>query len=492
MVKFGFIQTFILMKLLLLITSCNQIGTATFEGAAILVEAPLSITLISPLTSPSLVATPKVKISGNISDHVVTLYQDANCTQQIGQVSASGNSVEITTSSLADGTYQFAVRSYIDGTLSPCSGALLEYIKGAGGGGGNLTFGSWITPATNSGDVSIISFSVTGATGTETVSVYTDSNCTGSVIGSAAAVGGTATITSSALAIGAATEFNLYAKGSVSTSCSNLNQKYTFSCPTGYIRVPSNTSLGTTNDFCVMKYEAKSGPSNNAISESAGNPIVSFKVGDSQAKCTNNGAKYDLISNPEWMTIARNAESVSSNFQAGVFARGWAARSDYGDSWSNTAVATSTDSSCLYNTGADTCGSTGSHLYKRTLNLSNGEIIWDLSGNVYEWVDWDLSSAGVQTGSINCASSWVEFPTLISNDPCFGNSLFAKDVIPFTANGSSVEGFGRFFGSNGGIAKRGGAWDGGWYSGAYTLILQPTAADYDPHVGFRCVYRPYE
>ena len=29
------------------------------------------------------------------------------------------------------------------------------------------------------------------------------------------------------------------------------------SCPSGFIPVPHNSSVGTTKDFCVMKYEAK-------------------------------------------------------------------------------------------------------------------------------------------------------------------------------------------------------------------------------------------
>jgi hypothetical protein len=476
----------------ILASSCNQMGTATFEGAAIMVEPPVSISLVSPVSSPSLDDTPTVRISGITPGHLVKLYKDASCSQQIGEATATGSTLNITASSLADGTHQLAVTSFVDGTSSPCSGSLLEYVKGAVPA--TLSFGSWISPATNSGNVSIIQFSVTGASGTENVSVYTTADCSGTSIGSAAAVAGTATITSSALKIGTATEFNLYTKGSVTTTCSNLNQKYTFSCPSGYIRVPGNSSLGTTEDFCVMMYEAKDDSPNKVKSVPAGNPLVNLLVADSQSKCTNIGTRYDLISNPEWMTITRNSEAVSSNFQSGKIARGWAARSDYGDTWSNTAVAPSTDSNCLYNTAGDTCGSSGVHLYRRTLTLSNGEIIWDLSGNVYEWVDWNLTLDGIQAGPTTCSdATWVQFATVVSSDSCYSNNdLTGKDFLPSTLNADSTKGFGRFFGGSGGIAKRGGAFDGGYYSGAYTLIFEPGTWDYDHHVGFRCVYRPYK
>lgn len=48
-----------------------------------------------------------------------------------------------------------------------------------------------------------------------------------------------------------------------------VNQKLT--CPTGYIVVPGSQTYGT-NDFCVMKYEAKNDGNNNAISVADGLP----------------------------------------------------------------------------------------------------------------------------------------------------------------------------------------------------------------------------
>ena len=276
-------------------------------------------------------------------------------------------------------------------------------------------------------------------------------------------------------------------------SCGSEAFKFSFSCPANYILIPHNTSYGTTSDFCVMKYEAKNNGSGVPVSQAAGNPYVSITIGDSQTKCTDLNAlntvsdKYDLISNPEWMTIARNAESVSSNFQASVMARGWAANISFGDAWTSPAVASSTDENCLYSTGANTCGSSGSHLYRRTLNLSNGEVIWDLSGNVWEWVDWSHTTAGLDLGPTTCAASWVEFPTAASY-PCL--SGLGSQVFPSTSNGSSVEAFGRFYGGSGGAAIRGGYWQSGFYAGAFALDLSPSTTLTSAYVGFRCVYRP--
>jgi hypothetical protein len=233
------------------------------------------------------------------------------------------------------------------------------------------------------------------------------------------------------------------------------------------------------------------------VSSSTGSPWRRIRLGPASSECnslnTGGATNYDLISNPEWMTIARNAESVSSNFQASVMARGWGASSSstiLPDPWTNSAPAPSTDSNCLYNTGANTCASSGDHLYKRTLTLSNGEEIWDLSGNVWEWVDWNSAMAGFQFGPTTCAASWVEFPALVS-DVCYtGGALLSHQIFPATSNGSSVEGFGRFYGGSGGAAVRGNAWYGGSNAGAFTLTLNMTTTLSGADMGFRCVYRP--
>lgn len=264
-------------------------------------------------------------------------------------------------------------------------------------------------------------------------------------------------------------------------------------CPAGFVLIPYDIEVGTTKDFCVMKYEAKNNGLGVAVAQASGDPYVSLTIEESRTKCTDlnelNGVsnKYDLISNPEWMTIARNAERVSSNFEAGVMARGWAANLSYGDTWTNSAVAPATDSNCLYNTGEDTCGASGDHLYRRTLTLTNGEEIWDLSGNVMEWVDWSDKSSGLDLGPTTCSSSWVEFPIAMTYD-CL--SELENQVFPVTPSGSSVEGLGKFRGGVGGATLRGGSWHYGSLAGAFTLFLNASTSNLGPTVGFRCVYRP--
>ena len=86
-----------------------------------------------------------------------------------------------------------------------------------------------------------------------------------------------------------------------------------FICPENFVGVPSLEGY-TTNSFCVMKYEAKNNGSGNAISQAASLPWVSISRDDSITKCQAMGdAGYDLITNDEWQSIARNIENVASN-----------------------------------------------------------------------------------------------------------------------------------------------------------------------------------
>ena len=410
--------------------------------------------------------------------------------------------------------------------LASCNGG-----DSSGGGGGVIVTTapsapsslSLVTPGGSPGLDSTPTISVGGVVNGNTVKLFSDSACATTEIGSAVSYGTSVNVTvSSPLSV---SSYTIYANATnaIGTSpCSSLSVSYTLAtCPADFIPVPHNSSVGTTKDFCVMKYEAKAYHSVNQVidadgcnevgcttadwgladhipaSSSTGSPWRRINPINASAECnslnTGGATNYDLISNLEWMTIARNAESVSSNFQASVMARGWAANNTsltpY-DPWQNSTVAPSTDPNCLYNTGANTCASSGDHLYRRTLALSNGEEIWDLSGNVWEWVDWSHTTPGLDLGPTTCAASWVQFPDVLA-DTCYtGGALLSNQVFPATSNGSSVEGFGRFYGGSGGAALRGGNWDGGSRAGAFTLNLNTSTTDSGTDLGFRCVYRP--
>ncbi|MFO8054870.1 MAG: hypothetical protein R6U19_06900, partial [Bacteroidales bacterium] len=103
----------------------------------------------------------------------------------------------------------------------------------------------------------------------------------------------------------------------------------TITCPDGYISVPGSETYGTS-DFCVMKWEAKN-VGGNATSQAAETPWVSISQTEAIANCSALGEGYHLITNEEWMTIARNVEQVEDNWNSSVVGIGGLYRGNNGD-----------------------------------------------------------------------------------------------------------------------------------------------------------------
>src|SRR5680860_750159 len=172
-------------------------------------------------------------------------------------------------------------------------------------------------------------------------------------------------------------------------------------CPTGFIAVPGSGTYGT-NDFCVMKYEAKDGGSSVPVSTAAGTPWVSISqttaITNSQnvANCTG----CHLITEAEYLTIAQNVLSVASNWNGGVVGNSYI-YSGHNDNVPASALAVTNPADGYSDTG-NVSGN-----QKRTLTLSNGEVIWDFAGNVWEWTLGTISTVepGV-TGSGYATRDW--------------------------------------------------------------------------------------
>lgn len=173
-------------------------------------------------------------------------------------------------------------------------------------------------------------------------------------------------------------------------------------CPVGWIEIP-----GTNN--CVMKYEAKITGNDNgnqiydsafiADSRPSGTPWTNVTQQQARDECSAIGAH--LITNSEWMTIARSIEGNASQNTVGV--EYYLGNTD----GQGVLAASSDDNDGYYGTGESggsgffpfklieearavpiTCEEMRDPiLQKRTLKLANGETIWDLSGNVSEWVN---------------------------------------------------------------------------------------------------------
>jgi prepilin-type N-terminal cleavage/methylation domain-containing protein len=284
----------------------------------------------------------------------------------------------------------------------------------------------------------------------------------------------------------------------------NINMAETLpsfrTCPTGYIRVPGN-NLYQTKDFCVMKYEAKAGSATvAATTQAVGTPVVSINQSDADQACTNNGAGYGLITNAEWMTVARNIEAQNSNWYnptptpvnqvgSGGLNRG------HTNTGPGSALAASINDleGCVGYTDGRTCTNQW-HVNRRTHTLSNGESIWDMGGNVWEWTNDSILGKDQPTRSPG-GWNYREYRTGLSNSITNFGTL-SRDLV---GPGNSVWGSGQNMGqiySDGTSDNttsygflRSGDWNDDLVAGVFAFALSNTPISTNTGIGFRCILR---
>lgn len=325
-------------------------------------------------------------------------------------------------------------------------------------------------------------------------------------------------------------------------------------CPVGFVLIPGN-SLYKTSDFCVMKYDAKCANTSElskGLEPKNGNKCTNegtYKNNSGECSCTgsrqvvstasgfpityiaetdntpNNAINYcksqgwHLITNDEWMTIARNVEGVPDNWcdKNGTncgFAPGTKGKilvNGHNDSHNEAsfgqghgALVAGTDNQPCFGTtidGSNKCG--GKSSQKRTLTLSNGEIIWDLAGNVWQWIDIQIVRNDQPQSKTNGKPDknwlWSEFSTFgnrsVVTDQGTDPQITYDSFMPVTPNMNSSFGVGRMFHHNGLAADtnikdtiiRGGNWRHGNDSGVFTIHMSPVPNKENiDDVGFRC------
>jgi formylglycine-generating enzyme required for sulfatase activity len=302
-------------------------------------------------------------------------------------------------------------------------------------------------------------------------------------------------------------------------------------CPDGYIPVPGNPLYGTAGGFCVMKYEAKcadiatptvgltspvsdsdsddtngtyqtycndgntvcvgeigggadactSANGKQVVSLPDGYPIARISQDTAETYCESLGDGYHLITNNEWMTIARNIEKQSSNWTGGAVGSGglWRGHTD-----NNPAAALEANSDDAQ--GYEGTGNSDPSIEKRTFTLSNGQVIWDLSGNVWDWNDNEIEANQAPIDS-DPISEYIEF-TAIANY----QMMSYANTRPSNPAWNSSQNMGRLYtdyddGSALRAFLRGGLWHSASHAGLFSLALynSPGYANYG--LGFRCV-----
>ncbi|MDD4358242.1 MAG: SUMF1/EgtB/PvdO family nonheme iron enzyme [Candidatus Pacebacteria bacterium] len=242
---------------------------------------------------------------------------------------------------------------------------------------------------------------------------------------------------------------------------------------------------------CIMQYEAKaksgssiitcpatgcSTSSHTAVSQADGIPWRYVTQDEAKEACQNIGAH--LMTNAEWMALARDIADVDSNWIGGKGV-GYLKTGNTGE-----------DTSGAYNSALDPDYGT-SRNEKAKLILSNGEEIWDLSGNMWEWVDETKQTSELP----NYSSTWREF-----NAINYTSNLPYSEVGPANRALTSVNRVGQIYTDNNNAYcsstgtdcspthafRRGGYWDYTSYAGVFALILDTSPENRNYNVGFRC------
>lgn len=255
----------------------------------------------------------------------------------------------------------------------------------------------------------------------------------------------------------------------------------TVACPEGFIPVPGDSRFNT-NDFCVGKYEAKN-VGGKAVSQAEGAPWVSISQTDAIRAAADACTGCSLISEAQWMTLAHNALDVSSNWSGRSVGSGYIFRG-HSDNSPSTPLAASVDDSEGYHGTGNTGGD-----QRRTLRLNNGEIIWDLAGNAYEWTKGTIASGKPGLGG----------ETSVSHKE-YNNTNIEWNSLPVTSRPlvntySRDQGVGTLFSDPSNVAERaflrGGAYGHGDLSGVLNLDINSRAPNGSgANIGFRVVFDP--
>jgi hypothetical protein len=221
-----------------------------------------------------------------------------------------------------------------------------------------------------------------------------------------------------------------------------------------------------------------------------------------------------LVNEGEWMTIARNIEATAINdidSAAGIqLATG---HSDNSPASALAAVAAPSLSSCtltleLWNASNNSCALRGPGTYAgnstdygysgtgngngystaysagganksqmRTHVLSNGNVIWDLAGNVWEWTDAQCDTTSWYS------TGWVEWNNANVTD-------WEKLVAGPSGSLTSSNGAGKYYGcsSSGNALLRGGDYGDGPGAGVFAALLNYGQWYVASNVGFRCAF----
>lgn len=234
-----------------------------------------------------------------------------------------------------------------------------------------------------------------------------------------------------------------------------------------------------------MKYEAKRvGTTETPISTAAGLPWTMVDQSEGVDYSKNACSGCHLVSEAEWMTLAQNVLGVDGNWDDGAGTHQVGIGYIYPGHSDNSPAGpleAGPDSNGYFGTEQ----SSGSQ--RRTLTLSNGEVVWDMSGNVYDWTSGQTN--GRQPGIIGGGLADREW-----------TAITADGTLPVdpSAKGTGIPGSELWNTSNKiGLIRsnyddttlhgmvRGGTWESSTRDGILCLNFDVLPTSYGAKTGFR-------
>jgi len=209
-------------------------------------------------------------------------------------------------------------------------------------------------------------------------------------------------------------------------------------------------------------------------------------------RCTAIGAH--LLTNDEYMTIVTNAANQTSNWNGGVVGSSYM----YSGHNNNVPAYASPAGSDDTNGYSGTNGATNQ---RRTYTLSNGSIVWDFAGNVWQHVQRSVNDVGDLTTSMAlpaCSGSgagweWCQYGnTTLPYISSWSTDVAQANVAPPNSSWNSSQGMGQVYTYGTGASQgttafiRGASRGYGSDAGPFALHLDWGAGNASNDVGFRC------